>query len=82
MKALKGCSGSLCHEYDHIIPYSKGGETIIRNCQILQSVANRSKGNKTDIDTIKLQKSSIKVKLSEYEMDLVEELIYGNVKKL
>lgn len=82
VKALKGCSGSLCHEYDHIVPYSKGGETIIRNCQVLQSFANRVKGSRTDLSRDKLQQHSIKVKLSEYEMDLVEEMIYGNVKKL
>lgn len=82
VKALKGCSGSLCHQYDHIVPYSKGGETIIRNCQVLQSFANRVKGSRTDLSRDKLQQHSIKVKLSEYEMDLVEEMIYGNVKKL
>jgi hypothetical protein len=82
LKALKGCSGSLCHEYDHIVPYSKGGETTIRNCQVLQSFANRSKGSKTVINQETLRKNSIRVKLSQYEMDLVEEMIYGNVKKL
>lgn len=29
---LRGCHGSLCHEYDHIIPFSKGGKTTVANC--------------------------------------------------
>ncbi len=82
LKALKGCNGPLCHEYDHIIPYSKGGETTVSNCQVLQSFANRSKGNKTHHIGDKLKENSLKVVLSEYEMDFVEELVYGNVKKL
>ena len=32
---LRGCHGALCHEYDHIVPFSKGGKTTIDNCQIL-----------------------------------------------
>lgn len=82
LKALKGCQGSLCHEYDHIVPFSKGGETIVRNCQVLQTYTNKYKGNRTDFDYGKMQKHSVKAKLSEYEMDLVEELVYGNVKKI
>ena len=43
MNALRGCMGLFCHEYDHIIPYSKGGETKIGNCQILQTKLNPSR---------------------------------------
>lgn len=50
---LRGCEGCLCHEYDHIIPFSKGGKTEIENCQILQTRVNRYKGNEDD-DTKKL----------------------------
>jgi len=32
---LRGCHGALCHEYDHIVPFSKGGKTTVENCQIL-----------------------------------------------
>ena len=35
MYILRGCHGSLCHEYDHIVPFSKGGKTEVANCQIL-----------------------------------------------
>ena len=55
LKSLKACNGPLCHEYDHIVPYSKGGETILRNCQILQSWANKKKGNRTDMDRDKIK---------------------------
>ena len=49
LNALKGCTGLFCHEYDHIKPYSKGGDTTIRNCQILQTTVNRKKSNRTDL---------------------------------
>ncbi|XP_052179947.1 uncharacterized protein LOC127793193 isoform X1 [Diospyros lotus] len=35
-RKLVGCSGCLCHDYDHIVPYSKGGKSILENCQVLQ----------------------------------------------
>jgi hypothetical protein len=82
LKALKGCHGPLCHEYDHIVPYSKGGGTIVRNCQILQTTANKYKGNKIHMKDEKLKKNSKEVNISEYEMDLVEEFIYGNVNRV
>lgn len=78
---MKGCTGPLCHEYDHIIPYSKGGDTIVRNCQVLQSATNRYKSNKVGLADEELKKHSQKIKLSQYEMDLIEEAIYGNVKR-
>ncbi|EPZ35097.1 hypothetical protein O9G_005700 [Rozella allomycis CSF55] len=43
-RKLVGCEGVLCHEYDHIIPYSKGGKTEVENCQLLQTRVNRLKG--------------------------------------
>ena len=43
---LRGCHGSLCHEYDHIVPFSKGGKTEVSNCQILQTGVNRFKSDK------------------------------------
>lgn len=50
---LRGCEGCLCHEYDHIVPFSKGGRTEVSNCQILQTRANRYKGNEEN-DVTKL----------------------------
>lgn len=43
---LRGCHGALCHEYDHIVPFSKGGKTEVANCQILQTGVNRFKSDK------------------------------------
>ena len=51
LERLRGCFGALCHEYDHIAPYSKGGRTEVYNCQILQTGVNRFKSNKTDLST-------------------------------
>ncbi|XP_057951657.1 uncharacterized protein LOC131146236 isoform X1 [Malania oleifera] len=40
-RKLVGCSGCLCHDFDHIIPYSKGGKSTLDNCQVLQGCAAR-----------------------------------------
>ncbi|CAA2963219.1 HNH endonuclease [Olea europaea subsp. europaea] len=58
-RKLVGCPGCLCHDYDHIIPYSKGGKSTLENCQVLQATVNRSKGNQTEISKADLiQKSA------------------------
>lgn len=63
-KFLKGCSGPLCHEYDHIIPFSKGGKTVSENCQVLQSAVNLYKSNKLDVTHEDLQNASVRVRFS------------------
>ncbi|XP_008780537.1 uncharacterized protein LOC103700361 isoform X2 [Phoenix dactylifera] len=58
-RKLVGCPGCLCHDYDHVLPYSKGGKSTLENCQVLQATVNRSKGNKTEISKSDLiQKSA------------------------
>lgn len=32
LKALRSCDGPLCYQFDHIIPHSKGGDTVVHNC--------------------------------------------------
>ena len=78
MKALRGCQGALCHEYDHIVPYSKGGKTVLSNCQILQTGVNRFKSNKTDVPLTDMHYSSRKLIMTPYEMDLIEYSVYGD----
>ena len=90
MKQLRGCGGIFCHEYDHIYPFSKGGTSTLDNCQILQTNVNRMKANQFfSNDEIKkfsmLFPSTLKelnrFQIGEFEMDLAEELVYGNIKK-
>ena len=63
-KFMKGCEGPLCHEYDHIIPWSKGGKTVIENCQVLQSKVNLYKSNKTDVTHDGLMSASPKIRFT------------------
>lgn len=50
-----GCKCGICGqtllniddcEVDHIVPYSKGGRTILENAQLVHSYCNKSKGNR------------------------------------
>ncbi|MCD9644030.1 hypothetical protein HAX54_032000 [Datura stramonium] len=79
-RKLVGCPGCLCHDYDHIIPYSKGGESTLENCQVLQATVNRSKGNQTDISNVELIQKSSYCRVSGRDMDLLELSAYGNVR--
>ncbi len=90
MKSLRGFQGIFCHEYDHIFPYSKGGTSTLDNCQILQTNINRVKGNgyytkdelkKFNIKFPEKLKELNKNEIGENEMDLMEELIYGNINR-
>eukprot|EP00271_Cylindrocystis_brebissonii_P013005 TRINITY_DN32543_c0_g1_i1.p1 TRINITY_DN32543_c0_g1~~TRINITY_DN32543_c0_g1_i1.p1 ORF type:complete len:167 (+),score=22.72 TRINITY_DN32543_c0_g1_i1:594-1094(+) len=78
---LHGCEGCLCYEYDHIVPYSKGGKSVLENCQILQTTTNRAKSNKTDITRTSLQESSLYCVLKKKDMDFLEYSSYGSIAK-
>ncbi|KAK3042708.1 hypothetical protein RJ639_000766 [Escallonia herrerae] len=54
----------LCFEYDHIIPYSKGGESVAGNCQILQTRVNRYKSNQDQVAKSLLRGYSCDVKFT------------------
>ncbi|XP_057951659.1 uncharacterized protein LOC131146236 isoform X3 [Malania oleifera] len=66
-RKLVGCSGCLCHDFDHIIPYSK-------------ATVNRSKGNRTEISKADLIQKSSYCRVSGRDMDLLEISAYGNVR--
>ncbi|XP_010258323.1 PREDICTED: uncharacterized protein LOC104598108 isoform X2 [Nelumbo nucifera] len=78
-RKLVGCPGCLCHDYDHIMPYSKGGKSTLENCQVLQATVNRSKGNRTDLSKADLIQKSSYCRVSGRDMDLLELSAYGNV---
>lgn len=80
-RKLVGCPGCLCHDYDHIVPYSKGGKSTLENCQILQATVNRSKGNNTEISKSELVQKSAYCRVSGRDMDLLELSAYGNVRR-
>ncbi|XP_057516160.1 uncharacterized protein LOC130797560 [Amaranthus tricolor] len=80
-RKLVGCPGCLCHDYDHILPYSKGGKSTLENCQVLQATVNRSKGNRTDISRAELIQRSSYCRVSDRDMDLLELSAYGNTRR-
>ncbi|XP_062210041.1 uncharacterized protein LOC133911690 isoform X2 [Phragmites australis] len=80
-RKLVGCPGCLCHDYDHIVPYSKGGKSTLENCQVLQATVNRSKGNKTEISKSELIQKSAYCRVSGRDMDLLELSAYGSVRQ-
>ncbi|XP_004508726.1 uncharacterized protein [Cicer arietinum] len=80
-RKLVGCPGCLCHDYDHILPYSKGGKSTLENCQVLQATVNRSKGNRTDISKADLIQKSSYCRVSDRDMDLLELSAFGNVRR-
>ncbi|KAJ0987430.1 hypothetical protein J5N97_005786 [Dioscorea zingiberensis] len=80
-RKLVGCPGCLCHDYDHILPFSKGGKSTLENCQVLQATVNRSKGNKTEITRAELIQKSAYCRVSGRDMDLLELSAYGNVRR-
>mgnify|MGYP002785300473 CR=1 FL=1 len=77
---LRGCEGCLCHEYDHIVPFSRGGRTEISNCQVLQTRPNRLKGN-DDNDEKALRAYSCWRTWTREELDVVEMAIFGGLRK-
>ncbi|CAI9112028.1 OLC1v1012397C1 [Oldenlandia corymbosa var. corymbosa] len=78
-KRFFNCSGCLCYEYDHVIPFSKGGDSVADNCQILQTRVNRLKSDKDEIDKTKLKDYSCDIAFTDRELDLFEMAVYGDV---
>ena len=60
------------------MPFSKGGKTVVSNCQILQTGVNRFKSNKAAVPLNEMHNSSRKLVLTPYEMDLIEYAVYGD----
>ncbi|PWA60748.1 HNH endonuclease domain-containing protein [Artemisia annua] len=78
-KRFCNCQGCLCFEYDHIVPYSKGGESVVENCQILQTRVNRFKSDKDDVDKTRLRGYSCDINFTDKELDIIEMAVYGDV---
>uniref|UniRef100_A0A2N9EQJ7 HNH domain-containing protein n=1 Tax=Fagus sylvatica TaxID=28930 RepID=A0A2N9EQJ7_FAGSY len=67
-KRFCNCQGCLCFEYDHIVPFSKGGESTAGNCQILQTRVNRLKSGKDNVDPTQLKGYSCDVKFTVHQV--------------
>ena len=80
-KFMKGCFGVFCYEYDHIVPFSKGGLSTVDNCQILNTYLNRVKSNRTNLGYVEFKKGLPEFDWSEPELDVVERAVFGNVSK-
>ncbi|KAF5477082.1 hypothetical protein F2P56_003760 [Juglans regia] len=78
-KRFCNCQGCLCFEYDHIVPFSKGGESTYDNCQILQTRVNRFKSDKDSVDPTQLRGYSCDIKFTDKELDIIEMAVYGDV---
>ncbi|KAF9623509.1 hypothetical protein IFM89_003125 [Coptis chinensis] len=78
-KRFCNCQGCLCFEYDHIVPFSKGGESTAENCQILQTRVNRYKSNKEWVEKSELEGFSCDIKFTDKELDIIEMAVYGDV---
>ncbi|XP_065877898.1 uncharacterized protein [Euphorbia lathyris] len=78
-KRLCNCNGCLCFQYDHIIPFSKGGESIAENCQILQTRVNNYKSDKDGLNETQLKGYSCDLNFTEKELDIIEMAVYGDV---
>ncbi|OAY47573.1 uncharacterized protein LOC110616905 [Manihot esculenta] len=78
-KRLCNCHGCLCFQYDHIVPFSKGGESTADNCQILQARVNSFKSDKQEVDKTQLKGYSCDLKFTDKELDIIEMAVYGDV---
>ncbi|KAL5225441.1 hypothetical protein ABZP36_012080 [Zizania latifolia] len=78
-RSFWSCHGCLCYEYDHIVPFSKGGESNLDNCQILQTRVNRSKSDKAWIEQGEMRGFSCDIKFTDKELDVIEMAVYGDI---
>ncbi|XP_047262431.1 uncharacterized protein LOC107857594 isoform X2 [Capsicum annuum] len=80
-KRFHSCQGCLCFEYDHVVPFSKGGDSVSDNCQILQTRVNRSKADKVAVGTRHLKGYSCDINFSDKDLDKIEMAVYGDIKR-
>ncbi|WCJ35898.1 HNH endonuclease domain-containing protein [Euphorbia peplus] len=78
-KRLCNCNGCLCFQYDHIVPFSKGGESTAENCQILQTRVNSYKSDKDGLNETHLKGYSCDLSFTDKELDIIEMAVYGDV---
>ncbi|BFI07371.1 hypothetical protein MPTK1_2g11380 [Marchantia polymorpha subsp. ruderalis] len=78
-RKLVACRGCLCYNFDHVVPYSQGGKSVLENCQVLQTAANSAKGARTNVSETELMQKSVYCRLANRDMDMMELSAYGDV---
>ncbi|KAL2644983.1 hypothetical protein R1flu_012570 [Riccia fluitans] len=78
-RKLVACQGCLCYNFDHIVPYSQGGKSVLENCQVLQTAANSAKGARTNVSDTELMQKSVYCRLGNRDMDMMELSAYGDI---
>ncbi|CAI7882222.1 unnamed protein product [Closterium sp. NIES-53] len=78
-RPLLGCTGPLCFDFDHIVPFAKGGTSDVHNCQVLQVAANRAKGSVVS-DSWRQDAQPMRTRQpSGEDMDVLELAAYGDI---
>ncbi|KAM1340418.1 hypothetical protein ACFX15_038561 [Malus domestica] len=89
-KRFCNCQGCLCFEYDHIVLFSKGGESTEGNCHIPQTRVNRYESDKRQSRHNSVEREDRCVNLCDAmllcstdncykELDIIEMAVYGDV---
>eukprot|EP01013_Petalomonas_cantuscygni_P017786 TRINITY_DN35033_c0_g1_i1.p1 TRINITY_DN35033_c0_g1~~TRINITY_DN35033_c0_g1_i1.p1 ORF type:complete len:176 (-),score=1.24 TRINITY_DN35033_c0_g1_i1:105-632(-) len=80
---LRSCYGPLCYEFDHRIPFAKGGKTSVDNCDILMTCVNRLKSAKVEFSDADIGDRCPRVfrqpNVAPRQLDLIEYALFGNV---
>lgn len=80
-KFLKGCMGQFCYTYDHIVPFSKGGESEQSNCQLLNTQLNILKSNVMEVSHTNLKSRLSQISYTDDDLDQMERFIFGDVQR-
>ncbi|KAL4444386.1 hypothetical protein ABPG74_016679 [Tetrahymena malaccensis] len=73
LRGLTSCLGPLCHEYDHIVPFSKGGKTEIKFDSIERAVYGDILKVDAEQQVKEASKQSLKILYAQKEIDQLQQ---------